>query len=108
MSDISSPGGHPVIPSSRHPVIFLVGYRGSGKTTVARALADRLGWTWADADVVLEARHGRSIRQIFAEEGEAGFRDKEAALLEDLCGLRRHVIATGGGIVLRPENRRRL
>jgi shikimate kinase len=88
--------------------VFLVGYRGTGKTTVAGLLAGRLGWEWADADALLEVRHGRSIRQVFAEEGEAGFRDKEAAVLEELCGRRRHVIATGGGAVLRPENRARL
>jgi shikimate kinase len=90
------------------PRIFLIGYRGSGKTSVAQALAGRLGWDWLDADTVLEARHGRTIREIFAEEGEAGFRDKEAALLEELCQRERHVIATGGGVVLRPANRERL
>ena len=89
-------------------LLFLIGYRGSGKTTVARLLAEQLGWRWCDADAALETRHGRSIRQIFAEEGEAGFRDKEDAILADLCKLERHVIATGGGIVLRPENRQRL
>lgn len=93
------------LPASR---IFLIGYRGSGKTSVARLLAGRLGWNWLDADTVLEARHGRTVRQIFAEEGEAGFRDKEAALLEELCRCDGHVIATGGGVVLRPANRERL
>jgi shikimate kinase len=88
--------------------VFLVGYRGSGKTTVARLVADRLGWQWLDADSVLEGKHGRTIRQIFAEEGEAGFRDKEAALLAELCQYDNHVIATGGGIVLRPGNRQML
>jgi shikimate kinase len=88
--------------------IFLVGYRGSGKTSVARLLAGRLGWDWLDADEVLERRLGRTIRQVFAEEGEAGFRAREAALLEELAGLERHVVATGGGVVLRPENRARL
>jgi shikimate kinase len=86
-------------------LLFLVGYRGSGKTTVARLLAEQLGWDWCDADAVVEERHGRSIGHIFAEEGEAGFRDKEAAILVDLCKLDWHVIATGGGVVLRPENR---
>ena len=90
------------------PRIFLIGYRGSGKTNVAQALAKRLGWDWLDADTVLEARHGRTIREIFAAEGEAGFRAKEAALLEELCQSDRHVIATGGGVVLRPANRERL
>src|SRR5262249_45506353 len=64
-----------------------------------------LGWDWLDADAVLEARHGRTIRQIFAEDGEAVFRHMEAELLEELCGARGHVIATGGGVVLRPRNR---
>jgi len=89
-------------------LVFLIGYRGSGKTSVARLLADKLSWGWSDADAVLELRHGRSIRQIFAEEGEAGFRDKEAAVLCDLAGLEKQVVATGGGIVIRPENCARL
>jgi len=89
-------------------VIFLIGYRGSGKTTVARLLAEALGWSWLDADEVLEQRHGKTIRQIFATEGEAAFRDKEEAILAELCKLERHVIATGGGVVLRESNRNRL
>lgn len=89
-------------------MLFLIGYRGSGKTTVGRVVADRLGWDFLDADSVLEARYGQTIREIFAAEGEAGFRDKEAALLADLCGRTNTVIATGGGIVLREENRERL
>jgi shikimate kinase len=108
MAEVLLPGDHPIILSSCHPVIFLVGYRGSGKTTVARLLAEQLHWAWIDADVVLEARHGLDIRQIFAEEGEAGFRDKESSLIGEFCQLREHVVATGGGIVLRPENRQRL
>jgi len=86
-------------------LLFLVGYRGSGKTTVARLLAARLGWGWVDADDAIEARAGRSIRAIFAAEGEAGFRDREALALAELCLLRQHVIATGGGVVLREQNR---
>jgi shikimate kinase len=88
--------------------LFLIGYRGSGKTTVAELLAKRLGWQWLDADPLLEARAGRSIREIFADEGEAGFRDKESLLLDELCALRQHVIATGGGVILRPGNRGKL
>jgi shikimate kinase len=88
--------------------VFLVGYRATGKTTVARLLAKALDWDWADADEVIESRCGRTIRQIFAEEGEAGFREKEAAVLEELCRRLRHVIATGGGVVLREANRTRL
>lgn len=85
--------------------ILLIGYRGTGKTTVARLLAERMSWSWVDADATLEERCGRSIRIIFEEEGEVGFRQKEAALLEELCRLREHVIATGGGVVFRAANR---
>lgn len=88
--------------------ILLIGYRGTGKTTVAQLLAERLGWPWADADAVLEERFQKTIRAIFAEEGEAGFRDKETLVLRDLCRLSHHVLATGGGIILREENRKLL
>src|SRR5215471_17730294 len=99
MSDPGTPSSdfHHSPLTTHHSLIFLVGYRGSGKTTVARLLADKLGWDWIDADEALQQRHGRSIRTIFAEEGEAGFRDKETTLLGELCRLRQHVIATGGG-----------
>jgi shikimate kinase len=92
----------------RDTVIFLIGYRGTGKTSVARLLANQLGWAWVDADETLERRHGRSISALFAEEGETGFREREAVLLDELCRLERHVVATGGGVVVREENRRRL
>jgi len=88
--------------------IFLIGYRGTGKSTIARLLGERLGWTWCDADQVLEQRFMTTIRQIFANEGEAGFRAKEALILEELATRNRCVIATGGGVVLCPENRDRL
>ena len=97
-----------ITPSPPHPLIFLIGYRATGKSTVARLLAERLGWNWVDADEMLEQRYGRTIRQVFAEEGEAGFRDKEAVILEELCRGKRLVVATGGGVVLREENRKRL
>jgi shikimate kinase len=85
--------------------VLLIGYRGTGKTTVARLLAALLGWDWADSDQVLEKKHGRSIKTIFVEEGESGFRDKEATVLAELCRGTRQVIATGGGAILRPDNR---
>ena len=87
-------------------LVFLVGARGCGKSTVGLLLAARRGWQFLDADELLEARTGRSVADIFAAEGEAGFRDRESALLLELSGRTDHVIATGGGVVLRPENRR--
>ncbi|MHB1426235.1 MAG: shikimate kinase [Gemmataceae bacterium] len=95
----------PFLLFSSSSCLFLVGARGSGKSTVARLLAHELGWDWLDADAELEARYGQSIRAIFAAEGEAGFRDKESAVLAELCRLRRNIIATGGGVVLRESNR---
>ena len=86
-------------------LVALIGPRGSGKTTVARLLAESLGWQWVDADDALERRTGRSVRAVFAEDGEAAFREHESAVLRELCGLRRHVVATGGGVVLREDNR---
>jgi shikimate kinase len=91
----------------RKPV-FLIGYRGTGKSTVARLLAERLGWKWLDADAVLEERQGRTIRQIFAEDGEQAFRAIEAAILAEHGLCQRHVIATGGGAILRADNRQLL
>ncbi|MBA4187028.1 MAG: shikimate kinase [Planctomycetaceae bacterium] len=85
--------------------IILIGYRGSGKTTVGRLLAQKLGWEFADADDHLEGVAGKSIAEIFKAEGETGFRNRESAALADLCQRSRLVIATGGGAILRPANR---
>jgi shikimate kinase len=89
-------------------MIALIGYRGCGKSSVAKALATRLGWSWQDADVILEERAGCSIREIFARQGERAFRDLESELLAQLLSNANTVVALGGGVVLRPENRRRL
>lgn len=88
--------------------LFLIGYRGCGKTTVAQELARRLGWKWVDADVELEKRAGKSIKQIFAESGELAFRDLESAVVADLAGRERQIIALGGGAILREQNRQAL
>ena len=88
--------------------IFLVGMMGAGKTTVARFLASRLGRTFIDADLELEARCGVKVPVIFEIEGEEGFRNREVAILEDLTSRSGIVLATGGGAVLRAENRERL
>src|SRR5262249_28979754 len=93
---------------SRLTRIFLIGYRGAGKSTVARLLASRLGWKWTDADAALEERYRRGIGTMFAEEGEAEFRKKESAMLQELIRLDNYVVSTGGGIVLDKKNRDRL
>jgi shikimate kinase len=86
--------------------LVLIGYRATGKTTLARQLAQRLGWDWIDADVEIERRAGKTIARIFAEQGEPAFRDLEAAVIADLCGRSRLVVAAGGGAPLREESRR--
>lgn len=88
--------------------IVLVGYRGTGKTTVARHVAGLLSWEWVDADIELERLAGKSIAEFFQVEGEQAFRDLESAVLEDLAKRDRTVIAAGGGAVLRSANRDRL
>jgi len=87
------------------PSIFLVGPMGSGKSTVGRALARRTGLRFIDSDRELEARCGVDIPTIFEYEGEGGFRDREARLIDELTTHDGIVLATGGGAVLRPENR---
>jgi shikimate kinase len=87
-------------------ILTLIGYRATGKTTLAKLLAERLGWDWIDADVEIERRAGKSIARIFAEEGEPAFRDLEALVIADLCRRDRLVLAAGGGAPLRAESRR--
>src|SRR5207248_1001837 len=82
--------------------------RGCGKSTVATLLAERLGWSWTDADAELESRAGKSIRQIFAEDGEPAFRRMESEILVELSKRERHIVATGGGVILDPLNRESL
>jgi shikimate kinase len=86
--------------------LFLIGYRGSGKTSVAAALAEQLAWPWIDADAELEREAGQTIKEIFATEGEVAFRDREAATLAMLAQRDGWIIALGGGAVLREDNRR--
>ncbi|MFO0965550.1 MAG: shikimate kinase [Gemmataceae bacterium] len=85
--------------------LYLIGYRGTGKSTVARLVADSLDRPWRDADALLEERAGQTIRAIFAAEGEAGFREREAAILRELDREDGLVVATGGGVILREDNR---
>lgn len=84
--------------------IVLIGYRGCGKSTVGRKLADRLWQTFVDTDDLVARKAGKSIREIFEQHGEKAFRDLEAEVVKEVAKLDDHVIALGGGAVLRPEN----
>ena len=84
--------------------IVLVGLMGSGKTTVGRLAAQSLGFDFIDTDQIIVETAGRTIPEIFASEGEAGFRVRETEALSSLSGKQKHVIATGGGIVTQPVN----
>ncbi|MHA7815748.1 MAG: shikimate kinase AroK [Pseudohaliea sp.] len=88
--------------------VFLVGPMGAGKTTIGRQLARSLGLGFADSDAEIEARTGADIPWIFDVEGEAGFRDREEAVIAEMTTWEDTVLATGGGAVLRPANRRAL
>ncbi len=88
--------------------ICLIGYMGSGKTTVGRLVSERLGLNFTDTDRMITEREARSIPDIFENDGEAYFRQLEAGLVRELAGdagFRNTVISTGGGIVLSAENR---
>lgn len=84
--------------------VVLLGFMGTGKTTVGRALAARLRRTFVDMDVELEARAGKPIARIFAEDGEPAFRRMERDLVVELSRRSNRVIAAGGGVVLNPDN----
>lgn len=85
--------------------IFLIGPMGAGKSTIGRHLAELLGKTFHDSDQEIEKRTGANIALIFEIEGEAGFRKRETAVLDDLTRRQNVVLATGGGVILSEENR---
>ena len=92
-----------------HQHVVLVGLMGSGKSTVARVLAERTGRPILDSDAVSEARTGRTVREIFAADGEAAFRALETEVLTDaLAATEPSIIAAAGGVVLSADNRRAL
>ncbi len=88
--------------------IYLVGLMGSGKTTIGRSLAKRLAVDFIDSDREIEARTGVSIPTVFEIEGEEGFRKREAQVIADIAAVGGRIVATGGGVVLRSENRAHL
>jgi shikimate kinase len=97
---VSEPGGSKVL---------LVGMMGAGKTTVGRALADRLGWPFVDTDEVIEARGGRPVAELWAVGGEAAFRVEEADVVAEVTDTPGPaVVSLAGGAVLHPDSRRRV
>ena len=84
--------------------IYLIGMMGSGKTSTGRPLAKRLGYGFVDADAVIEQAAGCSIPDIFERDGEAGFRAIERQVLNTISQRHSLVVATGGGVVTKPEN----
>ena len=84
--------------------IILVGFMGTGKTTVGKILARRLNKKFIDMDKLIEKRAGKSISRIFSEDGEPHFRRLEYLLVQELAGMKNQVVAAGGGIVLNPDN----
>ncbi len=92
----------------KHRSVFLVGLMAVGKSSVGRQLADELGYSFYDSDHEVETRAGAEIAWIFDVEGEGGFREREHAVIADLCRLDGVVLATGGGAVLREDNRKAL
>jgi shikimate kinase len=85
--------------------LYLVGFMGAGKSTIARAAGRRLGWRVEDIDERIEARERRSVASIFAQNGEAYFRQLERQVLGELLPQRHVIIATGGGTFVEPDNR---
>jgi len=85
--------------------VFLIGYRGSGKSSVGQKLAARLGWPFLDTDELIVQVAGQSIREIFEEGGEESFRQLETMAVRQVATQANYVIALGGGAVLRGENR---
>ena len=94
-----------VLDSMNNNNIFLIGPMGAGKTTIGKQLARQLKWDFYDSDRVIEEKTGVDIALIFEKEGEEGFRIREEKTIDELTQLKNIVLATGGGAVLRKQNR---
>lgn len=79
--------------------VILIGFMGSGKTTIGKIIADKKNMKFIDMDLEIEKMENKKINQIFSENGEKYFREKESSLLKNLCSLKNSVISTGGGII---------
>ena len=88
--------------------VFLIGPMGAGKSTIGRLLSQELKYEFYDSDKVIEERCGADIPWIFDKEGEAGFREREESVIDELTQQKGIVLSTGGGAVLRSENRQHL
>lgn len=102
---IEHPPMSALLAAELQPRIALIGLSGSGKSSTGRLLAAQLGWVLCDTDDMVMRATGRTIAQVFAEEGEVRFREREADALQEALVRQPCVIATGGGIVLRAANR---
>ena len=88
--------------------LYLTGYRGSGKSTVGKIIGDHIGWPVIDSDDEIQRIAGQTIAEIFAAEGESGFRERESAVIAELAQQTQTVVALGGGAVLAESNRQLL
>jgi len=84
--------------------LYLIGLMGTGKTTIGSLLAQELGYRFIDTDAVIVQAAGKSVNEIFTQDGETAFRQLESHVLAQVCAYTNLVIATGGGIVLKQEN----
>ena len=91
-------------PHRRLVNLALIGFMGTGKTTVGRLVAEQLGFEFLDTDELIQARTGRTIADIFAKEGEPAFRALEKQIVQELSAREKTVISTGGGLPTNPEN----
>ncbi len=95
----------PPPPATRASNLILIGYRGCGKTSIGQLVARQLQRPFVDTDELIVAAAGKSIRDIFAQDGEGAFRALESRVLAQVCAGARQIISVGGGAVLAPENR---